>query len=158
MLRMRASHSTRLIGYSSAKPLPPWICSALSAAAQATRAREQLGHAGFEIAALAVVLVAGGEIGELARHHDLDRHHRQLVSHPRELDERLAELLALHRIMQPEFKRLLRHADRARGGLDAGAFEGLHQLLEALPLYAAEQVGRRHRKPSKPSSYSFMPR
>ena len=26
------------IGYSMAKPLPPWICSALSAAAQATRA------------------------------------------------------------------------------------------------------------------------
>ncbi len=34
---MRASHKTREIGYSSANPLPPWICSALSAAAQATR-------------------------------------------------------------------------------------------------------------------------
>src|SRR6185295_10859488 len=42
MLRMRASHKTRLIGYSSANPLPPWICSALSAAAQATRAASSL--------------------------------------------------------------------------------------------------------------------
>src|ERR1051326_8877307 len=38
MERIRASHSTRETGYSSAKPLPPWICTALSAAAQATRA------------------------------------------------------------------------------------------------------------------------
>ena len=36
--RIRASHKTREIGYSSAKPLPPWICTALSAADQATRA------------------------------------------------------------------------------------------------------------------------
>ncbi|AWB23925.1 GGDEF domain-containing protein [Methylobacterium currus] len=36
--RMRASQSRRLTGYSRAKPLPPWIWRALSAAAQATRA------------------------------------------------------------------------------------------------------------------------
>src|SRR5262245_16948501 len=36
--RMRASHNRRDTGYSRAKPLPPWICTALSAAAQATRA------------------------------------------------------------------------------------------------------------------------
>ena len=87
MLRMRASHSTRLTGYSSAKPLPPWICRALSAAAQATRAREQLGHAGLEVAAPALVLLARGEIGELARDHDLDRHHRELVGDAREGDQ-----------------------------------------------------------------------
>src|SRR6185436_2292785 len=40
--RMRASHNTRLTGYSSAKPLPPWIWSALSAAAQAARAASSL--------------------------------------------------------------------------------------------------------------------
>src|SRR6185503_901275 len=38
MLRMRASHKMREAGNSSAKPLPPWICTALSAFAQATRA------------------------------------------------------------------------------------------------------------------------
>ena len=53
IFRMRASHSTRLIGYSSAKPLPPWICSALSAARPRDARRQQLGHAGLEIAALA---------------------------------------------------------------------------------------------------------
>src|SRR5262249_3668690 len=36
--RMRASQSSREAGNSSANPLPPWICTALSAAAQATRA------------------------------------------------------------------------------------------------------------------------
>ena len=35
MLRILASHNTRLIGYSRAKPLPPWICNELSAAVQA---------------------------------------------------------------------------------------------------------------------------
>src|SRR5262249_14618641 len=38
MLRMRASQRMRETGNSSAKPLPPWICTALSALAQATRA------------------------------------------------------------------------------------------------------------------------
>src|SRR5436190_2015342 len=38
MLRMRASHNTRDTGYSIAKPFPPWTWTALSAAAQATRA------------------------------------------------------------------------------------------------------------------------
>src|SRR5262249_41652083 len=38
MLRMRASQRIRETGNSSAKPLPPWICTALSALAQATRA------------------------------------------------------------------------------------------------------------------------
>jgi hypothetical protein len=40
----------------------------------------------------------------------------------------------------PFVERGLRHADGARGGLDAGALEGLHQLLEALALFAAQQV------------------
>ena len=47
MLRMRASHKNARDCVLSAKPLPPWICSALSADAQATRA-EQLRHAGLE--------------------------------------------------------------------------------------------------------------
>src|SRR5262245_10918921 len=36
--RMRASQRIRETGNSSAKPLPPWICTALSALAQAMRA------------------------------------------------------------------------------------------------------------------------
>src|SRR5690606_18869589 len=39
-----------------------------------------------------------------------------------------------------EFERGLRNADSACGGLDAGAFESLHELLEALTFFAAEKV------------------
>ena len=38
----------------------------------------------------------------------------------------------------------LRDADGARRGLDARRLEGLHQLLEAAPFDAAEQVRGRH--------------
>src|SRR3546814_2696330 len=55
------------------------------------------------------------------------------------MDDRLAELPAVHRIVQPEFERAARDTHGARGGLDAGALEGAHELLEALPLLAAEQ-------------------
>src|SRR5262249_54457386 len=50
---------------------------------------EQLRHAGLEVAALAGILLPRGEIGELARDHDLDRHHRDLVGNARETDDRL---------------------------------------------------------------------
>ena len=94
ILRMRASHRMRETGNSSAKPLPPWICTALSAAAQATRAARELRHAGFEIAAPAGILLPRRVIGELARDHDFDRHHGELVGDAREIDDRLAELHA----------------------------------------------------------------
>ena len=75
--RMRASHSTREIGYSSAKPLPPWICRALSAAPR-DPGGEELRHAGLEVAAPPLVLGAAGEIGELARDVDLGGHEGSL--------------------------------------------------------------------------------
>src|SRR5712692_9931537 len=59
---------------------------------------EQLGHAGLEIAAAAGILLPRREIGELARDHDLGRHHRDLVGDSGEIADRLAELLALLRI------------------------------------------------------------
>ena len=59
-------------------------------------------------------------------------------------EDRLAELLALQRIAQPQIQRVLRHADGARRRLDARGFEGLHQLLEALAFLAAQQIGGRH--------------
>ena len=67
----------------------------MSAAAQADARGEQLGHAGFEIAAAAGVLLARGEISELAGEQDLRRHHGELVGDAREVDDRLAELVAL---------------------------------------------------------------
>ena len=104
-----------------------------------TRA-QQLGHSGFQIAPVAVVFFPGTEIGQLTGHHDLDRHHRQLARDPGKADQRLAELLAVLAILHPNFQRVLRHANGARGGLDAGGFERLHQLLEALALDPAQQV------------------
>src|SRR6478672_5749155 len=122
--RMRASHNTRLTGYSSAKPLPPWIWSALSAAA--------------------CVLLARGEISELAGKQDLGRHHHQLVRHARKAHDRLAELDALGAVAQPEVERGLGHADGPSRGLNARRLEGLHQLLEALALDLPKQIGSRN--------------
>ena len=85
MLRMRASHRMRETGNSSAKPLPPWICTALSAADPGDARRQQLRHAGFQIAAPSGILLARGKIGELPRDHDFDRHHRDLVGDAREI-------------------------------------------------------------------------
>src|SRR3546814_19816656 len=63
------------------------------------------------------------------------------------MDDSLAELLAGKRIIEPEFDRAPRYPDGARRGLDPRTLEGTHQLLEALPLRAAEQrvSGRTHR-------------
>ena len=138
--RMRASQRTREMGYSRAKPLPPWICRALSAHRPGDAGGEELGHAGLEVAAAARVLLAGGEVGELAGDHDLDRHHRELGIDAGEGDQRLAELVAVPGVAQGELQRALRHADGAGGGLDAGGLEGAHELLEALALDAAEKV------------------
>ena len=73
-----------------------------------------------------------------------DRHHRDLVGDAREFDDRLAELHAVLRIVERLLHRRLRDADGARRGLDARRLEGLHQLLEAQALDAAEQVLRLH--------------
>src|SRR4029077_7356143 len=56
------------------------------------------------------------------------------------------ELHAFERIGESEFERVLRDPDGAGRGLDAGALEGRHQLLEALPLDRAEQSLGRHRE------------
>ncbi len=105
---------------------------------------DQLGHAGLQIAALVLILAPGGEIGELARAHDLRRHHRQLVGDAREVEDRPAELLAVERVGKADVERRLGDADGAGSGLDTGAFEGCHQLLEALALDSAEQIGGGH--------------
>ena len=55
---------------------------------------EKFCHAGFEVAAPPGILLPRGVIGELPRDHDLDRHHGELVRHPREIRDRLTELHA----------------------------------------------------------------
>ena len=53
---------------------------------------EQLRHAGFKIAAAALVLLAGGEIGELAGDHHLHCHHADFVGDAGEVVDRPPEL------------------------------------------------------------------
>ena len=105
---------------------------------------QQLGHARFKIAAPAIVLLPSGEVGQLTGDHDLDSHHCQLAGHPREGHQGLAELLAILGVLHPDIERRLGHADGARRCLDTGAFEGLHELLEALAFFAAQQVFTLH--------------
>src|SRR5690606_30101273 len=47
-------------------------------------------------------------------------------------------------VFEAEFESRLRDADGARRRLDARGFEGLHELLEALALLAAEKIFRLH--------------
>ncbi len=62
----------------------------------------------------------------------------------REVEDLAAELRALERVFEAELEGALGDADGAGGGLDAGAFEGRHQVLEAEALDFAEQVAGRH--------------
>ena len=81
---------------------------------------QELRHAGLKIAALALVLLARGEIGDLAGDMDLDRHGDDLVEDAREGEQRLAELNALLGVFQSEVKGALGDAERPRRRLDAG--------------------------------------
>ena len=87
-----------------------------------------------------MVLFPGREIGQLAGDHDFHCHHGQLAGDAGEVDQRLAELLAVDGVLHAHVQRSLGHADGARGGLDAGRFEGFHQLLEAVAFLAPKQV------------------
>src|SRR5438067_2080584 len=72
---------------------------------------------------------------------------RPLVADDLELADRLSELRPLLRVAQRCFQRRLRDAHRARRRLDASDLVGAHQLPEALPFDAAEEVLRRHLVP-----------
>jgi hypothetical protein len=66
---------------------------------------QQLGHPGLQVAAPVVRPFPKREIGQLPRDHDLDRHHGKLARHAREIDQRLAELLAVLRVLHAAFER-----------------------------------------------------
>ena len=87
---------------------------------------------------------AAGEIGDLARDVDLDRHHRELVGDAREIDQRLAELHALLGVAQPSSNAHCATPTARAAVWMRARFEGLHQLLEALALDAAEQCAGRN--------------
>src|ERR1039458_2468997 len=90
---------------------------------------KRLGQSGFVVASLAGVFFAGGEVAKLARGFDLDGHVRQLVPDHLEVADRLAELLAVLRILDRAFERRLRHADAARRRLDSRRLVTRHQLV-----------------------------
>src|SRR3546814_16250159 len=58
--------------------------------------------------------------------------------------DRLAEGLALLRVLHRLVERRLGDADAACGDVDAAELHAAHDLLEALALDAAEQILRRH--------------
>ena len=95
MLKMRASQSTRLIGIFEREAVAAVDLQRVIRRRPGHARGQQLGHACFEVAAVAAILLARGEIGELARDHGFGRHHGDLVRDAREIDDRLAELLAL---------------------------------------------------------------
>src|ERR1700688_5293498 len=90
-------------------------------------ARDALGHlggerfreAGLVVASLAGILFGGCEIAKLARRFDLDRHVRELVPDHLEVADRLAELLAILRILDRALEGRLRDPDATRGSLDS---------------------------------------
>ena len=91
----------------------------------------------------------GAEIGQLARNHDFDSHHCEFARDTREVDQRLAELLAVGGVLHPDIKRRRSDSDGPRCCLDASAFEGLHQLLEPFAGLAAQQIVARDVKAVK---------
>ena len=108
------------------------------------RARaQQFGHAGFDVTAPVGILFAGGEIGQLAGDHGFHGHPGKLAVDARKGMDGAAELVALQGVLQAQFHGVLRHADGAGRRLDAGTFEGRHQLLETLAFLAAQKLARR---------------
>src|SRR5207253_1398404 len=88
------------------------------------------------------ILLSGSKIRKLARDHNLDCHHRDLVRNAREVNKRFAKLPPGAGIAERLIHRCLRDPDCSRGGLYAGGFEGRHELLEAKPLDAPKEVLR----------------
>ena len=99
-----------------------------------------LGHARFHVAALAAI-EGGRRIerqqprGARARRHLAELELDRLV-----LADRLAEGLAHLGILGRELQRAFRHADAARGDVDAPELQPARRLVEALAFDAADQV------------------
>src|SRR3546814_14847938 len=104
-----------------------------------------LGHAGLDVAAPGAVFLAGGVEREGARRRELGGHPRQLARHPRKMADRLAELYSFGGVTKAQLEGVATDPEGARRGLDAGAPEGRHQLLEALAPATPPQGGDRKR-------------
>src|SRR3546814_18255260 len=85
---------------------------------------EQLRHPRLDIAALAAVLSARRGVAQFARHQEIDEAHRQLVGDARTMNDRLAELLAGTRILDPALDRAAGDPAGASGGRNPPAPAG----------------------------------
>src|SRR5690606_35454515 len=101
---------------------------------------QQLGHSCLEIASPALIFLPSSIVGELAGDHDLDGHHHNFVRDAWKRVNRAAELYALPSVGKCVIERRLGDTDGAGRRLNAGRFEGRHELLEALPLDASKEL------------------
>src|SRR6516225_4656029 len=120
--------------------------------------RQELGHAGFEIAPPRGILLSCGIISELARNHDLGCHHCDLVGDARKRGDRLAELHAARRIAERLLHRGLRHPIARAAVWMRAASKVAINCLKPRPSTPPSRFSALTAKPSKAISYSFMPR
>ncbi len=148
-------------GVSSAKPLPPWICTALSAQRPGHARRDQLRHAGFKVAAPPFIPRTRCKIRHLPGDHGFHRHHRNLVGDAWKRDNSSfrtacvpAQLCKRHL-----HRRLSNTHGSAQRSECVPPQEGLHQLPETRgPRRLRSRFSDFTKKPSNAISYSFIPR
>ncbi len=92
---------------------------------------EQLGHAGFQIAALAAILFLGRGINQQARGFDARGHVGQLDLNGLVLRDRFAERGPALRVANGFFESRARNPQPACRHVDAFRFQARHHLLEA---------------------------
>src|SRR5712692_429099 len=97
---------------------------------------EELRHAGLHVAALAPVVDLGRLLDQQPRRLGARRHLAELELDRLVLADRLAEGLALLRVLDRLGERRLRDADAARGDVDPSELEAADRLLEAAALLA----------------------
>ena len=144
MLRMRASHEHAADGELLRVAVAAMDLQRDVGVGPGRARGEQLGHPGLDVAAPPVVLLARGEIGQLARHHRVRPSISASLSATRGNRRSAGRIAAIASICKASSSAALRNADPARGSLDARAFEGRHQLLEAQPSHAAQEALGRH--------------
>ena len=110
---------------------------------------QKLGHPSLKVTAAIVVFFPSREISELPCHHDLNGHHSEFACDSGELDQRLPKLLAVLGILQAYIQCRLGYTHSARSSLDPCGLKGLHQLLEALSFFGAQEVRAFHFKAVK---------